>query len=309
MISKKVIENINTFLADKKFSKVNQTNSWLRKNKEISHYISVNLTKGDNIRVIALAFLNTCDSSSIVLGGNLTQSSISGGSTIGGDYYWGSSTLDDLIKALTDVALPWFSILIDTDSYMTVKNSHLVEHSFGVPASVLRGEGSKIKDSELLETKYKALSKEDFSINILPIVNDKIKEFGFSLASNGEPFFIRKKNNIYDVVMFELINYGLHFGVYAYNWCDELAIDGSCTVNRDNSFMLNGGVISSTGVGVDSGKAFLLGDDENTLSSIDLFIDLFKRKTLPMFDSIQTKDDFRNSVKSEMRSMASSLLK
>ncbi len=302
MIEKQIIAQLHQFLADNRFSRLGKANAWLRKTPEINQYVRISTTSGGNIRLITLVFPNN-EEEKTVLGGNLTQSSIGSSATLGGDFVWvnSSDSINSIIKSMKFVAIPWFNSLQNLSSFKKAVVLHVSSMSFAPPSEIFEKEAESIKIVEATVPSQKRLSSEEFDSEVLSKLAPRFEEFGFRKASSGDAIFYRKRGDIYDVLLLELINYGVHFGAYAYNWVSELAIDGAQEVTRDNSFMMNGGVVTSQGIATNLEESFLVSDTNR-------FVDAVLENVLPTLEKVKSKEDFKSSIKPEMQSMAKLLL-
>ncbi len=302
---------INQFLEKMSFKKNEENLVWIRNLGGILHLLAIELTGGKNIRI--KVFVVSKDSP-YMLGGNLTKSSVEGKYTIGGDYVWDISQKENwqqvsnsIINTMRCVAIPWLSVFLNKAVFDQVVSNYENESLYRVSDDFLKYDVPIIK-SDVLDLNYKLINSDTFARQYLVEIKKYMKNQQFKQLDNDQNIFLRKRQDIYDVIMIQLINDGLHFGAYAFSWIEDLAIDGSGVFNRENALMLNGGIISHKCSGHQKIEAFLIGSHKEFQKSLLDFFSALDSDVIPYLSLVNNKRDFFKSIKPEHQIIAAQII-
>lgn len=297
------------------FIRIEKKLEWLKVFPDVVQLVYVEKMRSDNIRARTFCIARVNDE--ITIGGNLTRAYVEGGDEgFVSSYLWCIENLDEMQSSLKDiagviksVALPWFNQNTSFKDLIATKENFpdsakykikLDEYEEAINSFNLREKDFIVDAPALNLDELVSLFQEAF----LPY----FEALGFKAIYEDKISLIRKRADVYDVLIIELVNYGLSIGVYAFNWVEKMAFDGSGEYSSDFAFLLNGGPISNSGIiAVDSGYSFLIGNENHRLDSIENLKLLIGNRVIPNLEQVENYDDFVLSIFPNMKSVASQL--
>lgn len=298
--------NSSYLIETEHFLQLKQDLTWFRRCGEVVQMFSMEKMASENIRLRAFVF--SIDNKKINAGGNVTRASVQGGDDYGADWYWDIRDDNEVQKSISDiklvisrVLLPWFNLVNCLDALTSIRDTY--------PNSSLYDIGNDFDvliDTEKVELEPAlALDEKGFRSFLDKNYNDFFAEQGFKRLDGERVSYVRQREEVYDVFIFDLINYGLAIGVYAFNWVGQMSLDGSCNYSEEFAFLLNGGAMNEVGeLGVDSGVGFSFSSTSNRGLSQDDLKEILNSNIIPQLSEINNLDGFKRSIKSSMYPMA-----
>ena len=306
----KLFPELNEFFINNFFYFVNFNGvEWVRSiDNSVFQVVNFSFTR-DKKRLRIHIFVITSSDKHSILGGRFNGASLH--NSFGGDQSWLIETNEQVSAFIKDFKLffnqvmkPWFNIVINQNELYNAINK--VEHIMNFANFYTDYQKIKIPNikAEQITNNFNLLNKTKFNDNIANTLNDIMNKYNFIISDSLEITYIRKRGKIYDVILIEYLNYGLHFGVYVFNWLKELSLDGSDSFNRDLAFMGNGGAISTPKkFKTINAEAFMIGNKTSLKESCVSFDKLLKNNIIPKLESIENKNDYISSVLPKYKNM------
>lgn len=307
-VKKNIAKAINSscLVEGEHFLQLKQGLTWFRMCGEVVQMFSMEKMASENIRLRAFVF--SIDNKKINAGGNVTRASVQGGDDYGADWYWDIRDDNEVQKSISDiklvisrVLLPWFNLVNSLDSLNSIRSTYPNSCLYEIGDDfdlLIDNEKVKLKSPLALDMKgFRSFLEKDY--------NNFFAEHGFERIDGERVSFVRQREEIYDVFIFDLINYGLAVGVYAFNWVRQMSLDGSGHYSEEFAFLLNGGVMNEIGeLGVDSGVGFGFSPAYKESLTQQNLKEILSLKVIPRLSEVSSLDSFKASINRNMYPMA-----
>lgn len=219
--------------------------TWVQQYPDVVQVLMLGKMKSDNVRVSA--FVTTKDGAT--LGGNLTRTTIGGGGVAGPDYYWpvrGEATVaqsaEAIVGTVKEFAMPWFR------AFSRANRVEAARQVFPQPCAW------DVEYSEFFDPSEPILQPDEVAGEWM-FPQELIRELGHSLeatlSSRGAErvgdglTWIRRRDDIYDVIHVIPFNYATQVYCLSYNWISELSPDESGEFSDEGIITLVGGAVKT----------------------------------------------------------------
>ncbi len=232
----------------------------------------------------------------------MTESSILHGGAIGNDAGWEISdrtqdVVDELIKALSEVALPFFSVFSSESSLdQRGKDFRTDVYALDEPDTDLENVRDALGDGFTSKASIKVPKGKDVLGWVADEMRKSMTEYRFEEVRQESLVYLRQRNEIFDVVKIVSINYGVHVGVHAFNWIAECALDGSGQFSESTALALNGGLVAADGRFSRCGSPFLAYDRSTARESARHLVQVLEVQALPALERVDDWFTFRDSI-------------
>ncbi|MEL7024555.1 MAG: hypothetical protein AAGL69_12490 [Pseudomonadota bacterium] len=250
------------------FRRKGQSLEWYRKVSGVLHLIFLERTKGQRVRLRAFASTD----GPVTIGGNVTATTIEGGGNAGRDKTWSvqseddlTDSLDEIVDVLSEFVLPWLRTVCRRDQILEAREDFPVSRSYSIEPSdfdltneVSTGSVAAVERIRL----------QEFLASVETTLLPCLQRLGFQFQPSSQAF-VRRRDDVFDIIEIRPFNYGTKFCCYAYNWISDLSATGEDEFSAESRVMLVGGVLQETKNGRTRLAAFDSVDRDTAITSLE----------------------------------------